>query len=172
MRERESESTMRFAAAVLIAGLLLVPSAGVTQEAAPAVVQAPQPLAGQAEALRCQGADAKICVVAISGATVAAVIAANAITGGALAPVLLAGNGGVTAASVIAGLFVAHIGVEIAMVGAGSAAAVVTGVTDPVIAAASDAYTTARSYVVAAADTVSTAASDAGTAVGNWLNGE
>jgi hypothetical protein len=163
---------MRFVAAIVIASLFFGPSASVAQESVPAAVEAPQPSVEGAAPLRCDGVDYNICIVAISGATVAAVIAANAITGGALAPVLLAGNGGVTAASVIAGLFVAHIGIEIAMVGAGSAAAVVTGVADPVIAAASDAYTTVKSYVVTGANTVSTAASNAGTAVGNWLNGE
>jgi hypothetical protein len=163
---------MRFVAAIVIASLFSGPSASIAQESVQAPLEAPHPSAEGAPLLRCDGVDYNICVVAISGAAVAAVIAANAITGGALAPVLLAGNGGVTAATVIAGLFVAHIGIEIAMVGAGSAAAVVTGVADPVVTAASDAYTTAKSYVVTAAETVSTAASDASTAVGNWLNGE
>ncbi len=163
---------MRFVAAIVIASLFFGPSASIAQESVSVAVEAPQPSAEGAALLRCNGVDYNICVVAISGATVAAVIAANAITGGALAPVLLAGNGGVTAGAVIAGLFVAHIGLEIAMVGAGSAAAMVSGVADPVVAAASDAYATAKSYVVTAADTVSTAASEAGTAVGSWLNGE
>jgi hypothetical protein len=160
---------MRIAAAIVIASLFFVSSGSVAQESVPAVVEAPQPSAGQAEPLRCQGADAKICVAAISGATVAAVIAANAITGGALAPVLLAGNGGLSAA--VVGLLVAHLGLDVVLITSGSAAAVVTGVTDPVVAAVGDAYTTAKSYVVTAASNANTAASDASTALGDWLNG-
>ena len=160
---------MRIAAAVVIASLLLLPFGSVAQETVPAAVEAPQPAVDGTPLLLCDGADAHICVVAISGAAVAAVIAANAITGGALAPVLLAGNGGLSAA--VVGLLVAHLGLDVVLITSGSAAAVVTGVTDPVVAAASDAYATAKSYVVAGANTVSTAASDAGTAVGNWLSG-
>jgi len=155
----------------MIAILLLFPIGSIAQEGIPAAVEAPQPSAEGAAPLRCDGVDYNICIVAISGATVAAVIAANAITGGALAPVLLAGNGTGLTASVLAGLLVAHLGIDIAMIGAGSAA-VATGWADPVVAAASDAYMTAKSNVVTAADTLSTAASGAGTAVGNWLNGE
>jgi hypothetical protein len=84
---------------------------------------------------------------------------------------LLAGNGTGLTASVLAGLFVAHLGIDVAIIGSGSAAAVVTGVTDPVVAAVGDAYTTAKSYVVTAASNASTAASDASTALGDWLNG-
>jgi hypothetical protein len=155
---------MRSAAAVVIASLLFVPAASIAQEKIPAAVEAPQPSVDGAAPRRCEGVDANICVAAISGATVAAIIAANAITGGALAPILLAGNGGVTAASIIAGLFMAHLGLEIAMIGTGSAAAVFTGVADPVVAAVSDAYAAAKSYTVAAANNVSTT-------VDNWLNG-
>jgi hypothetical protein len=163
---------VRFLAAIVVGSLIFLPSASVARETTPAVVEVPQPSVEGGSTLHCGGADKDICIVAISGAAVAAVIAANAITGGALAPVLLAGNGGVSAASVVAGLFVAHIGLELAMVGGGSFAAVATGVADPVIAAASDAYTAAKSYAVTAADIVSTAVGDASTAVGNWLNGE
>lgn len=160
---------MRFAAAIVVPSLLFIPAGSLAQETVPAAVEAPRPLADGADPLFCSGIDSNICVVAISGAAVAGVIAANALTGGALSPVLLAGNGGLSAA--VVGLLVAHVGLDIALIGSGSAAAIVTGVADPVVTAAGDAYTTAKSYVAAAADSFSTAASGAGTAVGDWLNG-
>lgn len=157
---------MRPATAVALASILLFPVGSIAQDGSPAIVEAPQlPPVEQADPKLCEErAVTDSCVIALSVGAVIGVIALNSITGGMLTPILLFGSdGGIAAPSVLAGLFVAHWGVDLALIGSGTAAAVAGGATDPVTTV-SDAYTTAETYVLSVG-------SDVSTAVGNWWNG-